>query len=975
VRGGIAAPYHKKLKEFYLDLEGFEGQNKLMKKFFGSIFVLGILLIVGLVVAAHFLAEPKLKDLIEEKGSAAIEGSLKVGQVHIVFWPPISVSLENLTGVTTKKPTFNLNIPKINISLDLSEIVQARVVAKVKVTKPVLALTIPKTTTPESATAKAGTTSGGRFVPGQGGIALGLNLILDQAQINVKKADQDYSLSKLNVDFLAPSLTAPWNLKITTEAQGIPVELKSLFTFDGDIFVSQKTDVNLSGIKVDLVGKSVLSTEDHKWDAKIDVPELKSLIIPPQLEKNLKSWAGLLQGQIHAEHVKGTPWRALGQIQAKNVETEVDVKSSGNQVQGVISTDANVDFSYQDTLTFNKLQAAVDLSKTTITSSQFSKPSGVVLKGSVVASGNQNEINISQSGLQLGPLSLSATGKVNSLPGGISDLKLSMPSTNLSGLEKLFPALASTPLTGKLEVQGTVRGDLKNPKTLALNINPLTLESVRGAVNWTSPDKTKSVHGPLTANGKVILVAQGQNVSSALVNLQTDLSDLDISMSTQLQKRPHVPLRLNLKAQQKGQALQITQGDLTTSAGVFNLKGNIQDPRSPKLNLTLVMPKLDLNMLSKLVPTLEPWKLGGTAQGKISLVGLYDLTLGIEKSPLTLVGNVSANIPKFNYAAQKAAAVAPAPTPNETGKPVATAPQSILPHWPIMQTMKFQARVKLQNVDYNNLQISGVDLNLNINHGALTGIVSVQKIFGGFISADKIQMALLTPLAPLATQVTIRNLDIAEALAYGAPKWKDAAKGMASGLIDMHVASHESKDFIGETSAAGHLQIKNGFLSTVSFDQYLNEKLSSIPGLGSKKVVNTKGTAMEVSTIFDFNHSILNIKTLDAVTPEKNELNVAGIIKVDQSLDLKGKVWLGPSTLSGDIVKCNADSSGRMVIPVHVSGTATKPEYNLVEGTAQQLIAQMASCQANKLKSQFQDQIQNRVQDEAKKSLQNLFGH
>ncbi len=946
-----------------------------MQKFFGSLFVVWILIIVGLIGAAHFLAEPKLKNLIEEKGSSAIEGQLKIDQVHIVFWPPISVSLENLTGVTTKKPAFNLNIPKINISLDLGNILQGRVVAKVKVTKPILALTIPKTTTPESATEKAGETTSGHFVAGAG-ISLGLNLILDQAQVSVRKGDQDYSFSKLNVDFLAPSITAPWNLKATTVVQNIPVELQSLFTFDGDVFQSQKTDINLSGIKVDLAGKSVLSSEEHKWDATVDIPNFKSLIIPPQLVKNLKSWAGLLKGQIHAQHVKGAPWRAQGLIQAKNIETEVDVTHSGNQVQGIISTDADIDFIFQDSITFNKLQTTVDLTKSTIISSQFVKPPGIVLKGSVLASGNQNEINISQGEFTLGPLSLSAAGKVSSEPGGISDLKLKMPSTNLSGLEKLFPALASTPLAGKLEVQGTIHGDLKNPKTLALNINPLTLENVRGAVNWTSSDKTKSIHGPLMANGKAILVAQGQTVSSAFVNLQTDLSDLDISMTTQLQKRPHVPLRLNLKAQQNGQALQITQGDLTTSAGIFNLKGNVQDPRAPKLNLTLLMPKLDLNMLSKLIPTLEPWKLGGTAQGKISLTGQYDLALGIEKSPLTLVGNLSTTIPKFNYVSKKSPIGAPSAPPAGTDqKEMASGPQSILPHWPIMQTMKFSTHVKLQNVAYNDLQISGLDLNLNINRGLLGGMVSIQKIFGGFISADKISMQLLTPLAPLGTQVTIRNLDIAEALAYGAPKWKDAAKGMASGLMDMHVASHESKDFIGETNVSGHLQIKNGFLSTVSFDQYLNEKLSSIPGLGSKKVVNTKGTAMEVSTVFDFNHNVLNVKTLDAITPEKNELNVAGVIRVDQSLDLKGKVWLGPSTLSGDIVKCNADSSGRMVIPVHVSGTATKPEYNLVEGTAQQLIAQMASCQANKLKNQFQDQIQKRVQDEAKKSLMNLFGH
>lgn len=388
-----------------------------MQKFFGSLFVVWILIIVGLIGAAHFLAEPKLKNLIEEKGSSAIEGQLKIDQVHIVFWPPISVSLENLTGVTTKKPAFNLNIPKINISLDLGNILQGRVVAKVKVTKPILALTIPKTTTPESATEKAGETTSGHFVAGAG-ISLGLNLILDQAQVSVRKGDQDYSFSKLNVDFLAPSITAPWNLKATTVVQNIPVELQSLFTFDGDVFQSQKTDINLSGIKVDLAGKSVLSSEEHKWDATVDIPNFKSLIIPPQLVKNLKSWAGLLKGQIHAQHVKGAPWRAQGLIQAKNIETEVDVTHSGNQVQGIISTDADIDFIFQDSITFNKLQTTVDLTKSTIISSQFVKPPGIVLKGSVLASGNQNEINISQGEFTLGPLSLSAAGKVSSEPGG-----------------------------------------------------------------------------------------------------------------------------------------------------------------------------------------------------------------------------------------------------------------------------------------------------------------------------------------------------------------------------------------------------------------------------------------------------------------------------------------------------------------------------------------------------------------------------
>jgi hypothetical protein len=54
------------------------------------------------------------------------------------------------------------------------------------------------------------------------------------------------------------------------------------------------------------------------------------------------------------------------------------------------------------------------------------------------------------------------------------------------------------------------------------------------------------------------------------------------------------------------------------------------------------------------------------------------------------------------------------------------------------------------------------------------------------------------------------------------------------------------------------------------------------------------------------------------------------------------------------------------VIPIHVSGTATDPQYNLVEGTAQHLVAQAAACQVDKFKGA--------IKNEATKSLMKLLG-
>jgi hypothetical protein len=185
--------------------------------------------------------------------------------------------------------------------------------------------------------------------------------------------------------------------------------------------------------------------------------------------------------------------------------------------------------------------------------------------------------------------------------------------------------------------------------------------------------------------------------------------------------------------------------------------------------------------------------------------------------------------------------------------------------------------------------------------------------------------------------------------------------------MTVHIPWYKRADFMSKTDIFGALQIKNGFLSTLRFDTYLNEKIAALPGLGGKKLVNTSGSSMAVTSQFRLRGGQLQLSTFNVITPAQDELQSSGVISIDQTLDLRGQVFLASAPISGDLKRCLGDTRGRIQFPIHLTGTASQPDYNLGSGTLTQVASRLLTCQG-------QTEVKKQI-DGGKQKLLQMLGH
>jgi hypothetical protein len=385
---------------------------------------------------------------------------------------------------------------------------------------------------------------------------------------------------------------------------------------------------------------------------------------------------------------------------------------------------------------------------------------------------------------------------------------------------------------------------------------------------------------------------------------------------------------------------------------------------------------------------LVSYHLAGNVSCKLLLNGKYNFKDGIEKSPLTLTGQISANLPTFKYASQKPQGGGQVAGAQASGGQAPTGSQpktGLAPSWPILKNLNLLLSAKLETLIFNDLQVSGIDSTIKIAGGMIQGSAKVRQIFSGSINADSFSIPLFIIEPTTKAHLSVSSMALEQALTWATPQWRDLAKGRISATLLMNIAYPSRADFIDATTIQGDAKITNGYLSTLQFDKYINEKLSKLPGIGNSSQVKSGGANANIDSVFDFNKSVLNFKTLHVFTPDRNELKVSGYVKVDKHIDLQGNAYIANAPVSGPVMEANSDSTGRFILPVHFTGLVTNPELNITQETLQKIASNTAGNETKKLKAQLQgraqqeikkqqDSLKNQLQDEAKKKLQNLFG-
>ncbi len=955
--------------------------------------VLWILVGVGAFIFLQYFSGAYIKKYVENDLAQKLGLTLKVSEASLRIFPPMTLLLNNFELLVPGGQRSG-NAEQVEVRLDLlaslSQFPKYDIRTQIVIAKPVINIVLAEaaqTTSGKSAGPTEPQMKTSILLPENFDLATTIDLQDASVNVSQKSATANsnvLSLKRLFTTLTVPSLHSPWNLVVLTELHTtnpiplmIPVDLRSDFQIDFQKMTidTKPSTLRIAGIGAQFSGKLDIDTLEQEWEAKLSVPDLTSV-------KNLSlpgNWKGSAQAGLRAKYSQELS--VSGSVDLKEVIGDFTVQKDLMAFQGQLKTTAQASFTYFRTFELKTLTGNLDLTDASMSYDKlFKKADEVPLRAEFDLGQNQGAIDIKRLNVELAQLKASLRGKMAVVPGESSEIDIQVPRTALAGLEKNFPILLA-PLTGFLQISASVKGNLKNTQSLLINANPVVLERVSVTTKWASADKTKTIDGLASINAKGALVIQGEDLKSSQLQAQADLSKVGIEIQDLFSKPIGQLLSLDVMTLQKEKSIHFSKARLSSAAGLIDLKGRVSEPLNPLIDLEIKTSSLNLSKLAQILPMLKKWKLSGVTQSQMKLNGQYLFKDGIEKSPLALDGEFSANLPEFSYQSPKPQPAAAASTPNPSQEKV----EPVLPGWPIFKSAKIKSKLSIGQLTYNDLSLKGVNWSGNLNRGLLVGKMDIAKVLDATVSIGRIQTHL-TDLAPTTSvSVVWGGLNLAQALDWSFPNWKGLASGIANGNMDI-VALHPSKrNFLDETTVRGRIKVSNGFVNSLKFDQMVNEKLSKIPGVGNSGKVNSKGVAGNIDTDFDYAKSMLMFKTFNMLTPEKNEMNLKGWVRVNKTMDLKGEVYLVDPPVQGSIREANSDAKGRLVVPVHFAGQVANPELNIAEQTIKTLLSRTAEYETKKATNQLKeraqseakkqiDQNKGKLQDELSKGLKDLLG-
>jgi hypothetical protein len=259
---------------------------------------------------------------------------------------------------------------------------------------------------------------------------------------------------------------------------------------------------------------------------------------------------------------------------------------------------------------------------------------------------------------------------------------------------------------------------------------------------------------------------------------------------------------------------------------------------------------------------------------------------------------------------------------------------------------------------------------------------SIHTIFSGQIYLKDSSISLIEKSPTLTFSGTAQGIQIGQAVAWVSPEWKDLMRGAASGGFTFKIIHRSIKDYLQQSSGEGNFQIKNGFLSTLSFDQMANEKISKIPGLSSRSdlKINSKGAAGDMLGVFSLGSGKMNFPRFEILTPEKNEMKAKGWVALDKTLDMTADLYLSDPPVKGSVREANSDATGRLIVPAKISGGVFSPSIDITNDTVKIMLEKTAKLEGARLQQKATQEVQKQGQKaaedlkkEAEKKLKGLF--
>ncbi len=721
--------------------------------------------------------------------------------------------------------------------------------------------------------------------------------------------------------------------------------------------------INLGGLSLGLNGFS--QTDEQNWQVSVEVKNLSELQKGGLLPEG--QWQGGLRSDIQfrkkgeaAPSFSGT--LAFNQLQGRLAKP---VEKEGTRVSGGLTIQGDLEFAYDAGLQKLNSNLSADLSALSLLKKDvFHKKSGTPMSLQIQSSVSGEKINVSKLQVQLAQISAAVKGELSPQKGQ-SRLAMTMDKTSLAGLENIFLIMKKYPVKGHLALQADVVGDLSNPESLNVSANPIDLQIASG-VNYQNADKTFQLQGPFSGNLKGQMQIVNKDIEQADLQGRVDLDQMDIQTKQGFRKKANQKLNLVFNGGKKGKLFQFQKFFIKTFFGSLDAQGSLSNPLNPQLNIAGKINSIQLGALKTVMPSFKNFPLSGEVNGEIQLSGRYDPELGIEKSPLTVSGEMLHNSSLLKWTSPKKPKDSTlSAKESEPSKKTKVAAEPLLPDWPIVKTAKMAVESKIEKLIFNDLTVTNFFLKGRYDQGVLTGRLSMQRLFSGSLDLKDVRSDLYAVPTYIEGTAVTKELDLKEAVTWGVPEQKDLIKGQMTGGFKVKMPFPSHADPLKKTQSSGTLKIQGFEVSTMKLDQLINGLLQKVPGLKNKKKVQTKDVRALFQTQYRFADGELTYKDTNFLTPENHQLLAHGTFNTDKTINLDGRLFVSGVKIDDRLQSCLLDKEGRLEMPVEYRGSIVSPKLSNATQAIEKVAGRYLECEK---KSQLK-KVKGEVKKEADKIL------
>ncbi len=624
----------------------------------------------------------------------------------------------------------------------------------------------------------------------------------------------------------------------------------------------------------------------------------------------------------------------------------------------------------------------------------------------------------------LGDFWFDLSGTVKTKPAPVVDLKFLTSPVKLETLKNFVPGLKEKNLKGSLRLEGTVQGPADEPDKLKFKIKTALIEIGRVEdIIEGFPEiaaglpETLKIGGALSADVTLSGVAkQIQAIGKAR------LDALKIIYGEYFHKPAGLPMGADFDITYGEETLTIKKLKLSLGKMGANVSGEIKDFKQPKLDIRISSAGLPLSQIARVVPPAEAYRpggeitlnlrLSGAAQkleelsasgeasfkgvnivfpaarktlrdlkGKVTLSGrsikLRDASLTFGRTPLKVEADVKDfSSPRVIFALQSPLFMVEDFLPPERAKNGKSRGSKAPGKKGEVETparalagVNAEGRVRIKRLVYKKLELTDLEADLTIDKGVIEVDPMAFNLFQGRCKGyANLDFSGAQPQFRVIADLNGLNVN---SILQSQAGIGNVMKGTLSTTLDIRGAG-DTYDTLSKTlNGKGKIKIENGSFTGFS----MLRGLSSLTGAAGLGGFSKKQTPFDLIDT-DFNLADGKVRT-DSVKLNFDEygLSATGYVGLDKSLAYDVLVTVGES-MSKRVGRSGIGSlllnrSGRMVVPLSVSGYLPKPKVSIKKEFLQK---QFLEYGAGRLMKQFKGGSKTEAPDILKGILGGLGG-